>query len=112
MSNFNLEEYIAKQIAERPIEATLVRKVYKSLKDAGTPIVRLYDGEVWEKVESEKDLLNLAFNLDEWRAYTSGDSWVFVVMGQGAEGLTDWTTNLDPAFAASGLEAWIDRNID
>lgn len=107
-----LQRFIDGQIAARPIEATLVRKIYKALKEAGTPIVRLYDGETWEKVESEKDLLDLAFDLDEWRAYTANESWVFVVMGQGAEGLTDWTIDLDPAFDAYGLTEWIDKNLD
>lgn len=107
-----MSNYIAEQITARPVEATLVRKVYKSLKKAGTPIVKVYDGESWEKVESEKDLLDIAFNLDEWRAYTADESWVFVVMGQGAEGLTDYSVDLEDAFDAYGLFEWIDKNMD
>ena len=110
--SINLQDFIAEQIKARPIEATLVRKVYKALKKAGTPIVKVYDGEVYETIESEKDLLDLAFNLDEFRAYTADGSWVFVVMGQGAEGLTDYTVSLEAAFEAYGIPEWIDKNID
>ena len=110
MSKINLDEYIARQIAARPVEATLVRKIVRALKAAGTPVVKGYDGEEFEKLTTEKSVLDFAFNLDEFRLYTADGAWVFVVMGQGAEGLTDYSLDLEDALEP--LSDWIDKNMD
>lgn len=107
-----LQDYIAEQIKARPIEATLVRKVYKALKAAGTPIVKGYDHEEWVTFETQKDVLNFAFNLDEFGLYTESGAMVWFVMGQGAEGLADYSMSLEPVFQESGLLAWIDKKLD
>ncbi len=106
----DLQNYIFDQIKARPVEATLVRKIVRALKKAGTPVVKGYDGEEWETLTSERSVLEFAFNLDEFRLYTESGSWVFVVMGQGAEGLTDYSIDLEDAM--DSLSDWIDKNID
>ena len=108
----DIQNYIAEQIKARPIEATLVRKVYKALKKAGTPVVKGYDREEWVSFKSEKDVLDFAFNLDEFFLYTEDGAMVWIIMGQGAEGLTDYSVSLEEAFEAYGLNDWIDKNMD
>lgn len=107
----DLRTYLDEQIAARPIEATLVRKVYKALKKAGTPVVKGYDREEWVKLESQQDVLDFAFNLDEFFLYTEDGAMVWIIMGQGAEGLTDYSVSLEEAFEAYGLTDWIDKHI-
>ena len=107
-----LQDYIAEQIAKRPIEATLVRKVYKALKKAGTPIVSGYDYEEKVSLTSQQDVLNFAFNLDEFYLYTSEGAMVRMSMGQGAEGLVDYSMSLEKAFDDYGLNEWIDKKMD
>jgi len=107
-----LRKYLDEQIAARPTEATLIRKIVRALKKAGTPIVKGYDREEWVTFEKESDVLDFAFNLDEFFLYTEDGAMVWVIMGQGAEGLTDYSVSLEEAFEAYGLNDWIDRNMD
>lgn len=108
----DLRTYLDEQIAARPIEATLIRKVYKALKKAGTPVVKGYDREEWVEFTSQDEVLDFAFNLDEFFLYTEDGAMVWIIMGQGAEGLTDYSVSLEEAFEAYGLPEWIDRNMD
>lgn len=108
----DLRTYLDEQIAARPIEATLIRKVYKALKKAGTPVVKGYDREEWVEFKSQDEVLDFAFNLDEFFLYTEDGAMVWIIMGQGAEGLTDYSVSLEEAFEAYGLPEWIDRNMD
>lgn len=106
----NLQDFIAKQIAARPLEATLVRKIVRALKAAGDPIVKIYDGEEFVKVKTEQDVLNEAFNLDGLRLHTASGSWVYLVMGQGVEALADYTIDLEEALEP--VSVWIDKKMD
>ena len=93
----DLQEYIARQIERRPIEARIIRKIVRALKAAGTPVVETWDGDETVKVRTEREVLEVAFNLDEVRLYTEDGGWVFLVMGQDWDTLTDYTMDLDEA---------------
>lgn len=108
--SFDLQSFINGQIAARPVEATLIRKVYRALKAAGNPVVNVWDGEENNPIASERDLLEQAFNLDELTLYTQSGAFVFIVMGQGAEGLTDYNVSLEDALEP--VSEWIDKNLD
>lgn len=95
----NFAAFIAANIKANPAEATIVRKVYKALKDAGFPITSVFDGEEDTKVESLQDVLDLAFNLDDCFLRTSNDGWVRIVMGNEWDALADYTLSLEDALA-------------
>jgi hypothetical protein len=90
-------ERIAQAIADRPIEARILRKVYRALNSAGTPITRVWDGEEWAPITGCTEFLNLAFDLDELRAYTAEGSWVFLTMGEEWDVICDYTVDLEDA---------------
>lgn len=104
----DMQAFIAAQIAARPIEARIVRKVYRALRDAGTPIVAAYDGEEQVPVSTLQDVLNEAFNLDEVYLYTEAGSWVRLTMGEEWDLVCDYTTDLEDAL--SPVFAYINEN--
>lgn len=104
-----LQDFIAKQIEDRPIEAKIVRKIVRVLKAAGKPVKYVFDGVERVYVSTEKDVLNEAFNLDEVYLHTD-DGYVFLTMGEGWDLICDYGLSLDddlkPVFA------WIEKNED
>lgn len=100
-------ERIAQAIAARPVEARLVRKVYRALNSAGTPITRVWDGGAWEEIDGCTAFVNLAFDLDELRAYTAEGSWVFLTMGEEWDILCDYTVDLEDALTP--VHEYIDK---
>ena len=91
----DLKQFIAGQIAARPIEARIVRKLYSELAANSERIVKVWDGEEYVNVSSEQDVLNEAFNLDELRVYTMGGDYVLLIMGEGADVIADYTVYLE-----------------
>ena len=89
--------FIDDGIAAHPVEARLIRKVRKALKDAGDPIVKVWDREEMTKVSTLRELFEQAFNLDELFLYTQSGSWVRLTMGEGYDVICDYTTDLEVA---------------
>lgn len=100
--------FIAEQIAARPIERKIIERIVRALDLAGTPVVSVFDGEERTPAPTAWDVLDQVFNLDEAYLYTSDGGYVFVVMGQEWDTLTDFTLNHEDALAS--VMAWIDRN--
>ena len=96
-TEFNFQEFINRQIAKNPIEARIVRKIVKALKDAGNPVVSVWDGEEDNPVTTKRDVLEQVFNLDQAHLYTKDGGWVFVVMGNEWDVLSDYTVSLEEA---------------
>lgn len=94
-----LTDWTRKGIAHMPIEARMIRLVVKSLKAAGTPVVKVWDSEEWEDTPTRDDVLNAAFNLDECFLYTESGSWVRIVMGNDIDCVVDYTLDLEEALA-------------
>ena len=106
----DLAAFVAEQIAARPIEAKIVRKIVRALKAAGDPIVSIWDGEEQNEVRTEADILALAFNLDELGLYTKSDAWIGLVMGEGYYVISDYSVRLEDALKP--VHDWIEKNED
>lgn len=89
--------FIDEAIENSPIEARLTRKVIRALKDAGTPVVEVFDGYETEKVTTERSIMEQVFNLDECFLKTADGSWVRLTLGNEWDVITDYTTNLEDA---------------
>jgi len=105
----DLTTYLTEQIAARPVEALMVRKVVRALKAAGTPVVRIWDGEEHVRVTSEKDVMDTVFNLDEAVLKTADGAGVFLVMGEGYEMICDYSVSLEDALAP--VNAYVDAHL-
>lgn len=90
-----LREYIAKQVAQRPIEANIVKRIVKVMKAAGTPITEVYDGEQFEPVTDEQSVLDHVFNLDEASLFTADGDGIFLTMGQEWDTICDYNLTLE-----------------
>jgi hypothetical protein len=89
--------FVAKAIKDSPIEAKIVRKVCKALKDSGNPVVSVFDGDDTTPVESTQDVLALVFNLDEAWLTTKTGAQVFLTMGQDWDTVCDYSLSLEAA---------------
>lgn len=88
-------EFLDDNIASHPAEATTVRKVWKALKDAGDPIVAVFDGEERTPARKRRDVLDLVFNLDMAWLYTDSGCFVLIVNGNGWDALSDYSVELE-----------------
>lgn len=100
-----LDVFIDRQITERPIEATVVRKLVRALKTAGDPVVEIFDTEEYNAVKTERDILVQVFNLDESYVITKSGGWVRLVMGQDYDMIADYTVSLEDAL--TDFNDWI-----
>lgn len=98
------EEFIANAIENSPVEASIVRRIYKALEKAGTPVISVFDGEEYTNVSSIEEVLQIVFNLDESYLHTEG-SWVRLIMGQDWDTICDYGTSLEDALKP--VNSWI-----
>ena len=84
-----LREYIDKQVAQRPIEAKIIKRICRTLREAGTPITQTHDGMDFTAVHNTQDVLDQAFNLDEVTVFTADGHGIYLTMGQ------EWDTICD-----------------
>jgi hypothetical protein len=103
-----LDLYIANAVEQCPIEAKIIKRVFNALKRAGTPVISVWDGEEDTPVTDLASVYRQAFNLDECHLYTKGGGWVYLVMGQDWDTLTDYTLSLDDALKP--VNDWIMKN--
>jgi ABC-type sugar transport system substrate-binding protein len=80
-----------------PAEATTVRKVYAALKAAGTPVVTVWDGEEDVAVTSRDETLEAVFAVDQAWLKTASGAYVFIVLGNGWDALSDYSMSLEAA---------------
>jgi hypothetical protein len=92
-----LNAFIDRAIEQNPIEHRIIQKIVKALADAGTPVTSVWDGEESNPVETERDIMVQVFNLDQAHLYTKQGAWVFVVMGNEWDVLSDYTLDLEAA---------------
>lgn len=90
-----LSESTKSSLAALPAEATTVRKVWKALKDAGNPVVRVWDGEESVPVATRDECLEAVFAVDQAWLYTASDQMVFVVLGNEWDALSDYSVSLE-----------------
>lgn len=106
----NLDNFIANQIARRPIEAAIVKRLVKAFAEAGKPIVKVGDGETLYRVEGLDEINREVFNLDEAWLITEDESWVFLTMGEQQDLICDYSINLEDIIAP--VQSWIERTYD
>lgn len=98
MSTTYTARFVAAQRAARPAEAAHIRRILAALSAHGFTVDRLDDGEEVTPVVSVRDVLDLAFNLDEWVLYCTNGGWIRVVMGEDPQDMiVDYSMSLDPA---------------
>lgn len=110
MDTDQFNKFIADSMAAMPAERKIIRKLFKALNDAGNPIVAVWDGEEETKVSTLDSINREAFNLDQLHLYTKSDDWVFIVMGEGWDALTDYTVDLEDAIKP--VTDYIEKNAD
>jgi hypothetical protein len=92
-----LDAFIDRAIKQSPIEARIIRKIVKALKEAGNPVVSVWDGEEDNPVKTKRDIMVQVFNLDQAHLYTKEGGYVFVVMGNEWDTLSDYSMSLEDA---------------
>jgi hypothetical protein len=97
MTPTEFDQFIKDNMAAHPAERKIIRKLWKAFKDAGDPIVAVWDGEEETKVSTLEEVNRCAFNLDQFHLYTKSDGWVFIVMGNEWDALSDYTLDLEEA---------------
>jgi hypothetical protein len=93
----------------RFIEERILNKIVKSLRDAGNPVVSVWNGEENIPATTNKAISEEVFSVDECHLYTKDDSWIFLVCGNDWEMLTDYTINLETALKP--VDDYINKNM-
>lgn len=93
------------QIARRPLEARILKRIVKALEKAGNPVVSVWDTEEQSPVSSAGDVIHLAYNLDELYLYTKSGAWVRIIMGEGWDVICDYTVSIEDALAP--VNEWV-----
>lgn len=105
----DLDTFIERQIESRPIEARIVRRIVKALRQAGTPVTAVFDGDETVEVDRVHEVFRQVFNLDEALLITEAGAWVRLVMGQDWDILVDYSVDLDGALTP--VNDYIDKNM-
>ncbi len=103
-----MNDWTRKAVEHLPIEARIVRKIVSTLKAAGTPVTKVWDGEEYVPVRTRDAVLDAVFAVDIARLYTADGSWVLIVLGNEWDALADYTLSLEGALVP--VHDWIDRN--
>ena len=106
----SLRTFLDGQISSRPIEREIIERIANALRDAGTPIVKIWDSEEWTEVSTNQSILDVAFNLDELIVYTADSAGVFLVMGEKWDMLNDYNVSLESALEP--VNVWINERMD
>lgn len=104
-----LKAFTDANIEDHPVEASIVRRIIRSLKEAGNPVVSVWDGEESEKVTTEAEIMALVFNLDQCHLYTETGAFVFLVLGEGWDTIADYNVSLEDALKP--VNDWVDKNM-
>lgn len=92
-----LSEWTASAVQNLPKEANLVRKVVKALKDAGTPVVNVWDGEELVPVSGEHQVLDAVFAVDMSWLRTASGAEVLIILGNEWDAVSDYSESLEAA---------------
>lgn len=104
----DLKEFIARQIEQNPIEAKIVKKVFKAMAKAGNPVVSVWDGEEDHPATTLEEVNTYVFNLDQAHLYTKSGAWVFLVLGNEWDTISDYNVSLEEALQP--VNDWVVKN--
>lgn len=94
----DLSDYIAKQVEQNPIEAKILKKIRKALKNAHDPIIRVNDDDGDStQVDSLEELNRAVFNLDAAFLETASGRWILFVVGNEWDCISDYVVSLESA---------------
>lgn len=82
-----------------PVEAKIARKLARELKKAGNDIVSVWyepDGSEKVDVNGENEILNAIFAVDVCWLVTKTGAWMFFIIGNTYDVISDYSTNLEP----------------
>lgn len=102
-----LTDWAKRSMAGRPTEASITRRVIRTMKDAGKPITVVFDGGERVQVDGENAILNEVFNLDESYLITEDGSWIRLVMGNDFDIICDYSVNLEQILQP--VHEWIEK---
>lgn len=102
----SLRAFLDESMAHRPLEVKMVKKIVKALREAGTPVVAVWDTEEEEAVNTTQNVLDIVFNLDEAWLLTADRSWVRLSMGEGFDMICDYTVDLEEALKP--VNEWVE----
>lgn len=105
-----ISNWTAEQIAARPIETRLAKKIYKTLKAAENPILTVHDGEEEYRVGDLDEFLEAVFSVDILAAFTHSGQFITLIMGQDWEMIADYNVSLEEALKP--VNDLVDRNMD
>lgn len=84
-----------------------IRQVYRALKEAGNPVIFVFDGEENVPVKNENECVDAVTAVDDAFANTA-DGWVRFVLGNAPEEVVcDYTVNLSDVLDPI-LDRWMD----
>lgn len=105
----DLDAFIADQIARRPIEAEIVKRIVETFAAAGNPIIYVVDSASERTSVHDLDSVNReVFNLDEAFLYPKSGGWIRLTMGEEWDIICDYTLSAEDTLAS--IHAWIDAN--
>ena len=104
-----IDTWAQKQIEARLVEARIVKKIFKTLRDADDPIVSADDTEDRYTVTTLDEVLNAAFSVDQIFFHTRRGGWVCLVMGEGWDILCDYSVSLEEALYP--VTEYVDKNL-
>lgn len=113
MEKSEFKEFIDQGMATHKIEARILFRLVKAFKDAENPVTEVwYDtsGEEVVKVKSLRSIQEEVFNLDECWLVTRSGGWVYFILGNRWDAISDYTLDLEDALAP--VEAWIEQHAD
>mgnify|MGYP003543389815 CR=1 FL=1 len=82
-----------------PVEAKIARKLAREMKKARNDIVSVWyepDGSEKVEVNGENEILNAIFAVDICWLVTKTGAWVFFIIGNAYDAISDYTTDLEP----------------
>lgn len=91
-------------------ERRIVWNLLKHLEDNGITPTCVYDGEEIIPARSKKAVMEILFNRDEACVYftqnSASNAWVFFVLGNDIDVVSDYTIGLDPIISKFKPEAY------
>ena len=90
-----LSDSTKRAMATCPDEAKIVRKIIRTLKEAGDPVTGVFDGVEYVQVSGEHSILEVVFSVDQSWLYTKSGKRVLIILGNGEDALSDYSTDLE-----------------
>ena len=102
--------FIDENMAHNYIESKVLRKIVKTFKDAGNPIVAINDTEEVVEVTTLRSIQEVVFNLDECYLITQSRDWIRFILGNEWDVICDYTLGIEDTLKP--VNEWIEKHAD